>query len=157
MSNEESTDGKSRSLANILPHRWKKGQSGNPQGRKPLTISQTIRDLKKEGYREPSQDDIVRAYKYIFAIDEAKVKDLVNDKTQPMLNRIVGKAVLSGRGFDIIERMIDRAYGKVGQKIDITTDGEKIKQEPLSIRFVANKEDLEKIEQEVPDVPSEDS
>ena len=135
---------------------WKKGQSGNPKGRKPLSIKQTIRDLKDEGYKMPTQDDIAKMYKYMLTLDEPKIKQIVGDKTQPMLNRIVGRNILSGKGFDIMERMIDRAIGKVGQKLDITTQGEKIKQEPLSIRFIASKEDLEKLEQEVPDVPEDE-
>lgn len=156
MSTEQEISGKAKRLANLMPP-WKKGQSGNPKGRKPLSIKQTIRDLKKEGYQEPTQDDIAKMYKYMLTLDEPRIKEIVADKSQPMLNRIVGKNILGGKGFDIMERMIDRAIGKVGQKLDITTQGEKLKQEPLSIRFVASKEDLAKLEQEVPDIPDDDS
>jgi hypothetical protein len=43
-----------------------------------------------------------------------------------MLVSIITKAILSDKGFEIIEKMLDRAIGKAGGNIDITTNGEKI-------------------------------
>ena len=43
-------------------------------------------------------------------IPELKAK--VKDSEQPALVIIVGKAILSGKGFDIIEKMLDRSIGR---------------------------------------------
>ena len=41
-----------------------------------------------------------------------ELENKVKDGTQPALIRIVGKAILGGKGFDIIEKMLDRSVGK---------------------------------------------
>ena len=149
-------EGKARRLANLMPP-WKKGQSGNPKGLKPLTIQGIVRQLKKEGYKTFTKNDVSHVYLYCMGLGEERMKTLLNDKETPFLVRLCIKSLLSKKGFEYAEKMLDRALGKVGDRLDITTDGEKLKQEPLSIRFIASKEDLEKLEQEVPDVPEGDS
>jgi hypothetical protein len=41
-------------------------------------------------------------------LEERELKEMVEDKDKPMLVRVIAKAMLSGKGFEIIERMIDR-------------------------------------------------
>jgi len=125
-----------RKIENIRPYRFQKGVSGNPQGRKPLSIKSVCDTLKKEGYKIPKQEDIAKSYLYVLTLDEGKLKQIIADVEQPMLIRVVARNVLGGKGFDIAERMIDRALGKVGQKLDITSGGEKIKNEPLTIEVI---------------------
>ena len=66
-----------------------------------------------------------------------------------MMTRIIAKGVLDKKGLDVLERIINRAYGKE-QRIDITTNGKDLKPEPLTIHFVADREALAKIENEIP-------
>ena len=40
-----------RKIENIRPYRFQKGQSGNPKGRKPLSIKSVCDALKKDGYK----------------------------------------------------------------------------------------------------------
>jgi pentatricopeptide repeat protein len=47
---------------------------------------------------------------------------MVNDKTKPMLIRILVKNMLWGKGFDIIEKMLDRGIWKAVQKTEIKWD-----------------------------------
>lgn len=55
-------------------------------------------------------------------------------------------------------KMLTYLIGKLGaqegfgEHIDITSNGESIKAEPVTIRFVANKEEIERIQAEVPDL-----
>jgi hypothetical protein len=132
-----------RKIENIRPYRFQKGQSGNPKGRKPLSIKSVCDALKKDGYKIPKQEDIAKSYLYVLALDELKLKEIINDKEQPMLVRVVARNVLGGKGFDIAERMIDRALGKVGQKLDITSGGEKLKQEPLTIEVIDSRSQVD--------------
>ena len=71
-----------------------------------------------------------------------------------MMTRIIARGVLSKKGLDVIDRIVNRAYGQQ-QHIDITTNGKDMKPEPLTIRFVANREELAKIREEVPDIPAD--
>lgn len=56
-------------------------------------------------------------------IDEATLDKIALDMTKPMLTRIVARNMKSGKGFDVIERMIDRAHGKAVQKEEIKHTG----------------------------------
>ena len=51
---------------------------------------------------------------------------MVKDDSQPAMIRIVGKAILSGKGFDVIEKVLDRGIGRPDNKTDITTNGNDI-------------------------------
>ncbi len=56
-------------------------------------------------------------------VGEEKLDEMIIDKALPMLNRIVARNMKGGKGFDIIERMIDRAHGKAVQKEEIKHTG----------------------------------
>lgn len=72
-----------------------------------------------------------------------------------MMMRIIARGILSKKGLDVIDRIVNRTYG-AQQHIDITTNGKDIEAAPLTIRFIASKEDLEKIQAEVPDIEPAD-
>lgn len=41
-------------------------------------------------------------------LEEKELKAIVEDKDRPMLIRILAKNMLGGKGFEIIEKMLDR-------------------------------------------------
>lgn len=135
------------SLKNLKKGMFKKGQSGNPKGQPKKSIRSVVDDMKSEGYSVPSTSDIVEMYKTIMALSEEALKARINDKSQPMLVRIVAKNILGGKGFDIAERMLDRSIGRASQTMDITSGGEKIKIEPLRIEVIDTKEQVDKKEE----------
>jgi hypothetical protein len=65
-----------------------------------------------------------------------------------MMQRIIAKGILDKKGLDVLERIFDRAYGKT-QRIDITSKGEQLKQEPLMVHFVSSTNDYQKIQEEI--------
>ena len=109
---------------NIKPHQWEKGQSGNPNGRPRLLVSSVIEQMKNKGIESVSQSDVKETFLMLINLELLEIKELVKDERQPAIVRIVGKEMLSGKGFNIIERMLDRALGKPDSKLDMTsTDG----------------------------------
>lgn len=44
--------------------------------------------------------------------------EIAGDKDKPMLARVVAKAILDKKGFDIVERMLDRSIGKPTQHVE---------------------------------------
>ena len=56
-------------------------------------------------------------------LDEKMLNEIIADQTKPMLMRIVARDMVSGKWFDVIERMIDRAHGKAVQKEEIKHSG----------------------------------
>ena len=137
-------------LANLEKGKFKKGDVGNPKGRppKPKTMSLFIEEMKEKGYEVPSSQIIAESFLYIAALPEDELKAVLADKSRPMMQRIIAKGVLDKKGIDVLDRIIDRAYGKI-QHIDLTSKGEQIKPDPLQVHFVSNSDDYNKVLAEI--------
>ena len=141
---------RAKQLANLKKGTFKKGQAGNPKGKppRPKTMSMFIDEMKEKGYEVPSSQIIAEAFLYIAALPEDELKAVLADKKRPMMQRIIAKGVLDKKGIDVLDRIIDRAYGKI-QRIDLTSKGEQIKPNPLQIHFVSNSDDYNKVLAEI--------
>lgn len=139
-----------KQLANLRKGTFKKGQSGNAKGRppRPKTMSLFIDEMKEKGYEVPSSQIIAESFLYIASLPQAELEDIVRDKSRPMMQRIIAKGILDKKGLDVLERVIDRAYGKI-QHIDLTSKGQQIKQDPLQVHVVTNNEEYQKILAEI--------
>lgn len=140
-----------KQLANLEKGKFKKGGVGNPKGRppKPKTMSLFIEEMKEKGYEVPSSQIIAESFLYIATLPQAELEAVLTDKSRPMMQRIIAKGILDKKGLDVLERVIDRAYGKI-QRIDLTSKGEQIKNnEPVTIRIVNSPEEYQKIKNEI--------
>ena len=108
---------------------WKKGQSGNPNGRPRKLVSDIIDKMKSEGVKPLKQSQVSDAYEVLMQLEEAELMTLINDKKTPMFIRIIGKAMVQKDGTRMIETMLDRAHGKSTQKseIDVKSDGKELR------------------------------
>jgi hypothetical protein len=116
---------------NIKPSDRTNGLEKNPQninrnGRPRKLISQVNIDLEQNGVRETSSEEIKSCYLRLINLEINELEEMVGDDSQPVLIRVVGKNILSGKGFEIIEKILDRSVGKPTQSTDITTKGEPI-------------------------------
>lgn len=141
---------RAKQLENLKKGTFKKGQSGNPRGKppRPKTMSLFIEEMKAKGYEVPSSQIIAESFLYIATLPEDELKAVLADKTRPMMQRIVAKGILDKKGMDILERVVDRAYGKI-QHIDLTSKGEQIKQDPLQVHVVTSTEEYNKVLAEI--------
>ena len=126
--------------------RFVKGQSGNPKGKPRMTVSYFVKEIKEKGYEVPSAEDITKSWLAISALPEKEIKDILADVERPMQLRIIAKGVLDKKGIDVVERIVNRAYGTT-QKIDLTTGGEKLSREPLKIEIIDRAEQVDKKEE----------
>lgn len=135
-------------LANLK--NFEKGKVSNPNGRpkRPKTMSMFIDEMKAKGYEVPSSQIIAEAYLYIATLPEEELKSILGDKSRPMMQRIIAKGVLDKKGIDVLDRIVDRAYGKT-QHIDVTTKGEQLKSDPLQVHFVTDSAEYNKILDEI--------
>lgn len=140
-----------KQLANLEKGTWQKGVVTNPKGRPRTTIRTMIDEFEKQGMIVPSAQEISKIYLYIASLKEEELKQTMTNKDLPMMTRIIAKGVLNKKGLDVVERIMDRAYGKE-QRIDITTNGKDLKPEPLVVKVVANRDEWERISSEVPDI-----
>ena len=114
----------------IVKHQFKKGQSRNPAGVPPKSITQINRELIKRGYKVPSKRDILDAGLLLLSMPTEEI-DLIakgkgDKKLYPSYYPVVAQRILSEDGSDFIEKILDRALGKATQNTDITTKGDKI-------------------------------
>ena len=103
---------------------WKKWQSWNPKWTpKRRTIEVCNAELKADWYPPATKQQIEELYMSMVNVGEEKLDQIIIDKELPMINRIVARNMKGGKGFDIIERMIDRAHGKAVQKEEVKHTG----------------------------------
>jgi hypothetical protein len=108
-----------------------KGFDKNPQninrnGRPRKTISVVNTELEANGYTEATYQEIKSCYLRLLNIDIPELQKMVGANDQPALVRIVGKSILSGKGFDVIEGMLNRSIGKAVSNVDVKSGGEKL-------------------------------
>ena len=87
----------------------------NLKGRPKKWISAVNDELKKKWFEPATKQDIIETYLSLLQLDRNHLVELSNDESKPMLVRILVKNMLGWKGFDIIERMLDRWIGKATQ------------------------------------------
>ncbi|MBS3739716.1 MAG: hypothetical protein KGY51_12115 [Psychroflexus sp.] len=116
---------------NIKPTDNTNGFQKNPQninrkGRPRKLVGTVNIELEKKGVKEVSKEEIKSCYLRLINLEIDELQEMIENKEQPVLIRVVGKNILSGKGFDIIDKILDRSIGKSEQKTDITTKGESV-------------------------------
>ncbi len=98
----------------------------NKTGLNRKTISSVNKELEKQGVTVTSTNDIKDCFLRLINLSTEELEAVCNDDKQPAMVAIVAEAILSGKGFDVIEKILDRAIGKATNNTDITTAGEKL-------------------------------
>lgn len=85
-----------------------------PKKRKRNPVMAVVAEFTKE-HEIPKADDVRRMYLALAAMKRAQVEAIYNDEEQPLIARVTARAILSKYGFEYIERILDRTYGKPTQ------------------------------------------
>lgn len=120
---------------NIEP-RWKPGESGNPKGRP----KKPVLTMKVEGYKLAEINDTIQMMVGMTAPELLKVWE--NPKAT-ILERTIASALrksIEKGNLDSVETLLNRVYGKPKEKVDITTDGEKINEPRVQIEIIRSGE-----------------
>lgn len=103
---------------------WKKGVSGNPNGqpRKSWLVHNVNSMLEKEGYEPVNNADLIRCQKMLLNLPMDKLQTIaINEENEfPTLYQIFAKALLSENAPELLEKLLDRAYGRAKQTIENT-------------------------------------
>lgn len=114
-------------------YQFKKGNKMG-KGRPRKLVSSVLEEIKASGVEAVTASQIKEVYEHIINLTQDELTAITNDKAQPMLLRIVAKNVLGGKGFEIIEKMLDRAQGKPTNKTEVTgKDGKDLLPPPIEI------------------------
>lgn len=106
---------------------FKKGQSGNPNGR-PRKTFRVINEQLKDGGIEPlTRGQLIEAYSLIFNSTEKELKDLAKNSETPYAMRlIIGELNSSRTRSKALQDYRDYMFGKAQDKVDLTTNGKDI-------------------------------
>lgn len=138
-----SDEGKKRSLANLKPKPWKKGQSGNPKGRPVKPVLQ----LKKEGYKLHEINDTIQT---LLNLNLDELNDVWDNPNATLLERTIASAIRKGidkGNLESVETLLNRVYGKPKEAVDVTTKGQKLEQSPFTIKIIRTDKDGDEKEQ----------
>jgi hypothetical protein len=102
---------------------WEKGQSGNPKGRPKKIVSSVLKDLEDRGCEKVTKAYVKGVYEYLIGLSEKDLEALERDKDIPIVYKLIAKNVLGDRGFDILEKMLDRIHGKAMQQQTLEVSG----------------------------------
>lgn len=100
-----------------------KGETANPYGRPPLLLSGIVAELRAQGYERATAGTVADAFETLLNVPEEVLAEMVKDRSKPMSLRIVGKAMLTAKGWEVLQAMLDRAHGKSKQAMDLTSGG----------------------------------
>lgn len=114
--------------------RWKKGESGNPKGRPKKPVLQ----MKVAGYTLHEINDTIQS---MCSITLEQLREIWENPNATILERTIASALrksIEKGNLDSLETLMNRVYGKPNEKLDITTDGEKINQPKVQIEILKN-------------------
>jgi len=95
-------------------NRIEKGDTTNG-GRPPKLLSTITAELKAKGYERATVNQVADAFETLLNVPQNELAEMVKDDKAPMSLRIVGKAMLTAKGWEVLQAMLDRAHGKAKQ------------------------------------------
>lgn len=100
-----------------------KGRDVPGPGRPRRLVSSVVKDLNDIGIAEVTNVEVNAAYKTLLNCTAAELKKMAQDDEQPFLIRSVAKQMLSGKGQEMIDKMLERAHGKPAGVFQVQTNG----------------------------------
>jgi hypothetical protein len=103
---------------NIEPHKFKKGQSGNPNGRPRKYVSL----LKEQGYKLSEINDTIQV---MMAMDMEELKSVWDNPKATVLEKTIAAAIrksIEKGSLYSLETLLTRVYGKPRENADVKTE-----------------------------------
>lgn len=112
---------------NIKKHEFKKGKSGNPEGRPRKSFATINAELKAKGVVPLTKSALIDAYTLVFNTDEEELKKIASNKETPYgLRLIIGELNSGKTRSKALADYRDYMFGRAKESVDHTTKGEKI-------------------------------
>jgi len=103
---------------NIVKHKLPKGKSGNPNGRPKKTVAATLSALKDQGYEEVTAEQVRSTMGRMLNLSRDELVKTGNDKTAPILDALIARALAGGKGWEALQDILDRAHGRPKQSLE---------------------------------------
>jgi len=123
----------------IVKHQFKKGESGNLNGRPRKSFASINAELKAKGVVPLTKAALIEAYELVFNTDEDELKRIAsNDNTPYGLKLIIKELNNAKTRSKALADYRDYMFGKAKESKDITTNGESMN---TTITFVGLDDD----------------
>ena len=110
---------------NLKP--FKKGQSGNPNGRPRKGVSAVLSALEAAGHDEVTAEQVRATMGRMLNLPRAELLKMGKDEANtPIMDALIARALVGKDGWSALNDMLDRAHGRARQAIDHTTNGKDI-------------------------------
>ena len=94
-----------------------KGDTTNG-GRPPRLLSTIVAELRAKGYERATAGAVADAFETLLNVTHEDLLKMGNDPKSPMSLRIVAKGMLTAKGWEVLQAMLDRAHGKAKQQLE---------------------------------------
>lgn len=81
-------------------------------------------ELETLGIKPPTKSEITNMALTCLNLNQKQIKTLIEDEDMPMYVRIILKQMLKDKGFEVIEKILDRGIGKATDKIEMINNNE---------------------------------
>lgn len=75
-------------------------------------FSVILSEVENLWYKRPSNSEIAQLCWLLLSLSEAELKRIERDDEFPIIMKIIAARLLSNRGFETVEKILDRIYGK---------------------------------------------
>lgn len=75
-------------------------------------FSVILSEVENLWYKRPSDSEIAQLCWLLLSLSEAELKRIDRGNEFPMIMKIIASRLLSNRGFETVEKILDRIYGK---------------------------------------------
>lgn len=113
----------------------KKGEIRNPKGAPKKIVSVLNAELLAEGYTPVTDSQVIDCLRTLINLPLSRLKDIASHSNDdyPMLYKKMALALTNPKDMQTLEKILDRAYGRAKQALDVTTNGKEINRlTPLS-------------------------
>lgn len=106
--------------------------TNQPKKKRSNPINAVVKEFTKK-HEIPKADDVRRMYLALAAMTRPEVEEIYNDEKQPLIVRVTAGAILSKYGFEYIEKMLDRTWGKPTQVTENYNENKEVGEGPKII------------------------
>lgn len=75
-------------------------------------------------YKQPSKSEVMEVCLVMLTFTEDDLSIISNNEDYPMIMRIIANRMIWDRGFETVEKILDRGIGKPKQSSDIVNNGD---------------------------------